>query len=387
MSTVDKLLAVEAELGEIFLERKEAIRGLILTTLSGTNLLLLGPAGIAKSALVKAWNQRILGGEYFAWCLNNFTTPDEVFGPYSLEALRHGAYKRETKKKLARATTGFLDEIFKSNSSLLNTLLTILNERVFYNDGIAEPTPLISVVGASNEVPGPEDHLEALFDRFLYKIMLVPIHESGNFVSMLKARSIDSPPQRTITLEDIHEAMQQVNKVVIPEHTYDMLVRLRDVLRREGIYVSDRTYKVALRICKADAFLRKMQTVENISLEVFRHICWTTPTQAKTIYTTILGLIAPEKQKIQTLFDDCVEQSKIVYNSKDAAVRQKALIESNTKMRSALVEIDKLINAMREKQEDIADFVELRKNLVNLITNMTRDTLGLSERPTAIPKK
>ena len=148
-----KVLAVETEMNQVLIERGHAIRGVILATLSSTNILLLGPAGIAKSLLINEWNRRITGSRYFGWLLTKFSTPEEIFGPISLLGLEHEKYYRVTKGKLPEANTAFLDEIFKANSSILNAMLTVLNERVFYNDGEAKPLDLVTIAGASNEIP------------------------------------------------------------------------------------------------------------------------------------------------------------------------------------------------------------------------------------------
>jgi MoxR-like ATPase len=124
--TVQALLQIRTELRQTFLERDEEIDSILLALLSGQHCLLLGPPGTAKSALVKDLCSRI-GGDYFQWLLTRFTTPEELFGPVSLKALEQDQYKRVTTGKLPEANIAFLDEIWKASSSILNTLLTIIN--------------------------------------------------------------------------------------------------------------------------------------------------------------------------------------------------------------------------------------------------------------------
>jgi len=377
---VDKLLGIEEELNELFVERAEPIRGLLISALSGTNMLLLGGAGIAKSLLTVQWNRRITDGNFFSWLLNAYTTPEEVFGPPSFKGFQKEEYYRVTTRKLPEAETAFLDEIFKSNSAMLNTLLPILNERIFYNNGLPVKTPLLTVVGASNEIPDAEDKLEALFDRFLLKYTLQPIQESGNFAKMLLNSKMEEPPKITITVQELRQAIEEVNKVTMPQHTLEVLVQLREIFRRNGIGVSDRTYKIALRILKADAYLNKSETIENENLELFRHIAWNKPEQIKDVYGLILNLIAPEKQKIVALYDECITLSKKVYEQKDPVKRQNTLIEVNKKMRAAMAEIAVLITAMKEKNQDISKIVKQQRDLENLVTQMSKDVLAIAEK-------
>lgn len=207
MNLNEKFLEVERELNGLFVERNDPIRGIILATLAKTNVLLLGPAGVAKSALIKQWNYRITGAKYFERLLTKFSTPEEMFGPPSFKAIEDDRYIRVTDGKLGdpEINTAFIDEIFKANSSILNSMLTILNERIFYNDITPTKLNLFTIAGASNEVPDSDDNLDAFFDRFLLKYHVEYIKEEGNFLRMLGS-DLDTPPKNTVTKEDIIKA-------------------------------------------------------------------------------------------------------------------------------------------------------------------------------------
>ncbi|MGH7868327.1 MAG: AAA family ATPase, partial [Candidatus Dormibacteraceae bacterium] len=162
---MNQLQKLRQELNAIFPERKEVIDGSLAAVLAGEHVLLLGPPGTAKSALVRAI-AGAFGGTYFERLLTTFSTPEELFGPVSLKALEQDQFRRVVAGKLPEAEFAFIDEVFKASSAILNTLLTLANERVFHNDGAPMQVPLVSLFGASNELPDGRE-LEALLDRFL----------------------------------------------------------------------------------------------------------------------------------------------------------------------------------------------------------------------------
>src|SRR5256714_3456131 len=152
-----------------FLDKQEIIRLLLVSVAAGEHMLLVGPPGTAKSALVRAF-ARLIDARYFEYLLTRFSEPNELFGPVDIRAFREGTYTRKTETMLPEAEIVFLDEIFRSNSAILNSLLTILNERKFANGSKIQAVPLLSMFGASNEVPN-DDNLAAIFDRFLLRVV------------------------------------------------------------------------------------------------------------------------------------------------------------------------------------------------------------------------
>src|SRR5258705_3500122 len=186
MGPQEKLKRIREELKQTFLERADLIDGALAALLSSHHLLIIGPPGTAKSMLADELCRRIEGANYFQWLLTRFTTPEEIFGAVSLKALEQDEYRRVTTRKLPEAHIAFLDEVFKASSSILNALLTLLNERRFHNGRESVEVPLLTVFGAANELP-EEDELSAIYDRFLLRFVVGYVVEDWRFLRMLRA--------------------------------------------------------------------------------------------------------------------------------------------------------------------------------------------------------
>src|SRR5205814_7156167 len=157
-------------LGRFFVAKQDLIDLMVVAAVAQEPLLLVGPPGTAKSDLVLKFEDALgLGeGDYFEYMLTRFTEPSEIVGPIDISKLREGRYIRREHGKLPTARLAFLDEIFKSNSAILNILLTIINERKFYQDGVPQPVRLRVLFAATNEIP-EQSELAALKDRFCLK--------------------------------------------------------------------------------------------------------------------------------------------------------------------------------------------------------------------------
>src|SRR5438105_4463755 len=164
-----KLREVARALDERFLDKSELIRLMLISLVAGEHMLVVGPPGTAKSALVRHLS-RLVDARYFEYLLTRFSEPNELFGPVDIKQFREGTYVRRVESMLPEAEIVFLDEIFKSNSAILNALLSILNERRFFTGSQSLKVPLCSLYGATNEIPN-DDALGAIFDRFLVRAL------------------------------------------------------------------------------------------------------------------------------------------------------------------------------------------------------------------------
>ena len=381
MKLHEKFRKVEEELNELFVEREEMVHGLALAMLSENNMLLLGPPGTAKSMIVRGWQEHISAGKdgakYFEYLLTKFSTPEEIFGPISLRAIEEDKYVRITTGKLPETHLGFMDEIFKCNSGLLNAMLPVLNERIFHNDGKAHKIPLLTVIGASNEIPDSDDGLDALFDRFLIKFMVKPVQEETGFIRMLMT-DYENKPKTNVTLKEIKEAQVAIAKVELNEGMADLMTKIRRNLKHEGIFPSDRTFKTSIRILKAEAFLEGRDHIVEDDFDVLRNVLWADPTHERTVWTTILDIISPEKGQIVSLYEKALEVSNKTLSEKNQKKKIELGIDTAAKLKEIKTKISKLIKQMDKKKKNTTDVKAYESKLNALLGRVFQESCGLS---------
>src|SRR5215208_2430743 len=280
MTAQEKLKKIREELKQTFLERGDLIDGALAALLSAQHLLIIGPPGTAKSMLADELCRRIEGASYFHWLLTRFTTPEEIFGAVSLKALEQDDYRRVTSRKLPEAQIAFLDEIFKANSSILNAILTLINERLFHNGKEVARVPLLTLFGASNELP-EEEELTALYDRFLLRFVVNYIAEDFRFLRMLESQKA---PQRTILrLEELTELQNGARAVSVPAHVYRSIADIRRELNKKNIQASDRRYRQSLALLQAHAFIEGEKEVAERDLFFLEHVLWRDPAEHEQV--------------------------------------------------------------------------------------------------------
>jgi MoxR-like ATPase len=305
----DKFLAVESEMGDVLLERDAEIHSAILALLSRRHLFMFGSPGVAKSLLVDRLCAHITNAVQFKWLLTKHSVPEEIYGGPDLLTLKDkGIYRRITDGKLPQAHFAFLDETFKANSAILNSLLKILNENEFDNPGDDPHVPLISLFAASNELP-TNSELNALADRLHLWHNVQPIADTSNFVKMLVSE--ETEPTVFISLEDIYEAQRQVAQVTIGDDVLSALVELSDRLKEEEIAVTDRKFKQSLAVIKAEAWLSGCEVAEVIHTKPLQHMMWRDPSQIITVRSAVYDLADPIERDVFNLRDEWMQ----AYNS------------------------------------------------------------------------
>jgi len=373
----EKLQNLEIELNDLFIERYEAVRGLILALLSRTNILFLGTPGTAKSMMVKEFAKHVSGANYFEWLLSRYSTPDELFGPISAKGLMEDHYRRLVTGKLPEAHFAFLDEIFKANTGILNALLSLANERIFYNDGKPEQSSLLCLVGASNEVPEDSDNLDALFDRFHLKYKVDPIQETSEFLRMLELNETNGIPKNIIQIEELKLAQTDIYTVELSKGMFEMFSKVRKSLDSNGIKVSDRTYKIAVRITRAEAWLRGSKIVEEGDFEILKHLFWQDPDKIKKVHSTIIDLTNPERNKIEEIFNSCVKMSNDIVKLTDKTKRRDEGFDALTKLRTARDNMSKHIKTMSKKGKDTKAMTELVEKVNKLTSDLMKKAVGM----------
>ena len=266
------------QLSSAFLDKQEIIRLLIVSAIAGEHMILVGPPGTAKSAVIRMFAQ-LVDARYFEYLLTRFTEPNELFGPVDIKQFREGRYTRRTERMLPEAEIVFLDEIFKSNSAILNSLLGVLNERRFANGADVVPVPLISLFAAANEVPNDEN-LAALFDRFLLRVVsdnLDSYHfhnliQKGleNEVRRARPSLAPTPVLKAQTLHAIHGNIDRYLNF-----SEDFLAKYKGLIfqiRSEGITVSDRRVVKLLKLFAASALFDGRVEVNDGDFFVLRHV-------------------------------------------------------------------------------------------------------------------
>ena len=266
-------------LGAAFLDKQEIIRLMLVSAIAGEHMVIVGPPGTAKSAMVNMF-AKLMDARYFEYLLTRFTEPNELFGPVDIAAFREGRYNRRTENMLPQAEIVFLDEIFKSSSAILNSLLHVVNERKFANGSVVSKVPLISLFAASNEVPN-DDSLAAMFDRFLIRVLSDNL-DSYHFGELMQ-RGIALEVARMTGRGDELRPVLSVRELRAVQAAFDRFMVFPDEflakykglifqIRSEGISVSDRRAVKLLKLFAASAVFDGRTQVHDGDFFVLRHI-------------------------------------------------------------------------------------------------------------------
>ncbi len=273
-------------LKDCFVGKDEIIDLLGVCLVAGENLFLLGPPGTAKSAVVQELAKR-LDGRVFDYLLTRFTEPNELFGPFDIRRLREGELVTNTEGMLPEAAVVFLDELFNANSAILNSLLTVLNERVFRRGRETRRLPTLMVVGASNRLP-EDEALGALFDRFLVRVRCdnVPTEQLQNVLAAgWQLDNQSERPPATMTPEQIGELQQLLRNADLTD-VRGPLGDLVQRLRHAGLQISDRRAVKLQRLIAASALLCGRMKAQVSDLWVVRHI-WDTEEQQEVLRSLV----------------------------------------------------------------------------------------------------
>ena len=331
-------------------EKETEIALSLLAALAGESIILLGPPGVAKSMVARQLKTAFREAQSFEYLMSRFSTPDEIFGPVSIQKLKTSdTYERAVEGYLPTADVVFLDEIWKAGPAIQNTLLTVINEKIFRNGNREMHLPLKLLVAASNELPAKGEGLEALWDRFVIRIESRPIKLEKNFRAMLLDSHADflGPTDFTdstdfsgftgglghadladnadfsdlkITSEEYAEWTERIDKIGVKIEVLDAISAIRKFLRavnvdeaaeRRNIYVSDRRWKNIVRLLRTSAFMQDREEVDICDLLPIYHCLWQEPGERDAIRNIVIrALFSPFADKLVEMKNALAEDIK-----------------------------------------------------------------------------
>lgn len=327
-----KLLLQEMNRG--IYEKETEISLSLLAALAGESIILLGPPGVAKSMVARQLKTAFREAQSFEYLMSRFSTPDEIFGPVSIQKLKTSdTYERAVEGYLPTADVVFLDEIWKAGPAIQNTLLTVINEKIFRNGNREMHLPLKLLVAASNELPAKGEGLEALWDRFVIRIESRPIKLEKNFRAMLlevkseergvkKQSSVaeGKANSNAITAEEYAEWTERIDKIGVKIEVLDAISAIRKSLRavnvdeaaeRRNIYVSDRRWKNIVRLLRTSAFMQDREKVDICDLLPIYHCLWQEPEERDAIRNIVIrALFSPFADKLVEMKNALAEDIK-----------------------------------------------------------------------------
>ncbi|MEM6764581.1 MAG: AAA family ATPase [Bacteroidota bacterium] len=269
-------------------EKEKVVRLGLLAVMAGESIFLLGPPGVAKSMIARRLKYVFTEARAFEYLMGKFSTPDEVFGPVSISKLKsEDKYERLITHYLPGAQIIFLDEIWKASPAIQNSLLTVLNEKIYRNGEHEVTVDLRGIIAASNELPLVGEGLDALWDRFLIRLRIQNIKEESFFQQMLRTSkksgtSDPVPKEEKISSDQYHTWKEQIEAISIPDYVMSYLHYLRKILQErnakyqqeEQMYVSDRRWWKIAQLMRASAFLHDREQVELIDCFLIIDCIW-----------------------------------------------------------------------------------------------------------------
>ena len=301
-----------ASMGKGAFERDEAISLALLTALGGESIFLLGLPGVGKSMIARRLKMAFKDATSFEYLMSRFSTPDEIFGPVSISKLKDGdTYERVIDGYLPTADVVFLDEIWKAGPAIQNSLLTVLNERIFRNGKQDLKLPLKAVISASNELPAEGEGLEALWDRFIVRYVVKPIENKTNFLSLVidRPEECEVPEELQFSADELREIKAETMNVKVPIEVSELVFSIRKLLIEEKKkqednvdvnncdlvdppYVSDRRWKKIVGLLRVSAYLNGRDAVDLSDCLILNHMLWDKDEQILSVTKLVAQAIA-----------------------------------------------------------------------------------------------
>ena len=307
----EKINSIIKKLSEGLYEKEDIISFTFLCALAGKSVFLYGPPGTAKSLIVRRIASAFKESKYFGQLMNRFTTPEDVFGPVSLSKLKEDKFERQTEGYLPKADFVFLDEIWKSSPAILNTLLTIINEKIYRNGSVEEKVPLKILAAASNETPPKGQGLDAMYDRFIMRLLVNPAEDIDNFKSLIVDKDIDFnadlDEEDKISADYLESLKSNIEEVEVPSNIINIIISIKNEIdeynngNNEPIYISDRRWKNIVYILKASAYFSDRREILPTDCFLISNCIWTLEENIKAVNSIV-------KKSIMRFLNDDIDE-------------------------------------------------------------------------------
>lgn len=369
----DRLNEVRAMMKDIFVARDAEIDGLSLALVAGTNMLLLGPPGTAKSMLSTTFGSAIGCGRIYERLLGAFSVPDEVFGPFNPQRLLEGVYERNVEGYLPDAEFAYLDEIFNAQQELLTTMNTVLNEKKFDQGTQRIKCPLQMAVGAANVYPEGDLAMAALYDRFLIRFWTPYTSSREEKMALLKlAVHGNNVSEARLQPGDIDALHQLRDQVTVSDSIMELQCDIEEALRTAGFVISDRRSMAQIKLLRASAVLAGRDHVIPSDMFVLADSLWDKHEDRPTVWKIIAQHIDQGMLRARALYDAVlVEFDKVDLKAKDnvhdvsrPASKARAALSARIKQARREIQndpeiedseqVDKILNKLRALHGQVA---------------------------------
>ncbi|MBR6612532.1 MAG: BspA family leucine-rich repeat surface protein [Campylobacter sp.] len=392
-------------------EREECLKLVLLSMFAGKSIFLYGPPGTAKSMIARRASlafeitdnsqdeSRELNNGFFAYLMNRFSTPEEIFGPIDIAELKKNNLTRKTDGYLPTAHFAFLDEIWKSSPAILNTLLTIINERI-YRDGNKDiKVPLKGIVCASNEFPPDNQGLEAIYDRMILRYFVKPLEERENFEKLFKSKkSNDIKPLEPFSISELEQIAIKSQDIKFEQKTMDAICNLKSQIQLlnqdkeyrkkllasdeyKPIYISDRRWKQCAELLQTAALLSDRDTVQRYDLALLAHSLWSSE-EDKVIIEKILFNVLNENSnfdsELQSLKEDNLSLKNLIEKNLYSPNGKPKKVDNKKVGEYLQISKDQITKANNLKNNIEAEFQKAKASIQNPFLSQNDIELSLS---------